>query len=130
MCGFCNKEKKDKTKEKYMEENKYIQILTMVSCGGEDVSYIFEIIFIFKCFWIICITYPMKTKLLSETCKNLICYAVWDTLCKIKYLPVTWSTHQVSKFEKGNFYRLSVKTIVVTSQNILGTFSYRHQTMP
>lgn len=40
MCGFCNK-KKDKTKEKERKENKYIQILTMVSCGGEDVSYIF-----------------------------------------------------------------------------------------
>lgn len=41
MCVFCNKEKKDKTKKKYIEENKYIQILTMVSYGGEDVSYVF-----------------------------------------------------------------------------------------
>ena len=36
----------------------------------------------------------------------------------------------MSNLEKGNFYRLSVKTIVVTSQKILGNFSYGHQNMP
>lgn len=78
---------------------------------------LFLIIFsIFKYFLIICIIHSMKTKLSSETCKNLICYAVWDILCKVKYLSVTWSSHQVSNFEKGNFHRLSVEAGVVTSQ--------------
>lgn len=38
---FVIKRRKIKQKKKYIEENKYIQILTMVSCGGEDVSYVF-----------------------------------------------------------------------------------------
>lgn len=47
----------------------------------------------------------------SETCKGL--------LHRLRH-----------SFKKGNFYRLSIKTVAMPSHKVPGTFSYGHQNMP